>query len=130
MSTSHGHFSISSFRNLIKGLKEKSFVRKTKNDIWEKKFDRLLRDMKLVIEEAKDPETLQEEKWPGGHVCVKELIGFALKYIEVVNMHGRIPRSYSKHIFIELDLGLDAMEINDIDSIDGVEVKDFNNEDT
>ena len=130
MTTSHGRFSISSFRDRIKGLKEKSFIRKSKYDIWGKKLNRVLRDMKHVIEEAKDPETLKGRNWPGGHVRVEKLIGFVLKYIEVIDMDGRIPQSYLKRLSIELDLDLDSMEINDIDSIDGVEANDIKNEDT
>ena len=126
MSTSQPRFS---FSNQIKALKEKCSIRKTKKDIWTKKLNRLVRDMKHVIEGAKDAENLKGG-WPGGHVRVEKLIGFVLKYIEVIDMDGRIPQSYLKHLCIELDLGLDSMEINDIDSIDGVEANDFKNEDT
>ena len=130
MSTSHGRFSIPFFRDRIKGLKEKSSIRKTKYDIWGRKLNRLVRDMKHVIEEAKDPETLKGRNWPGGHVRVEKLIGFMLKYIEVVDIDGRIPRSYLNQAFIELDLGLDSMEINEINLFEGVDAKHSKNEDT
>ena len=125
MSTSQPRFSIFSFSNKIKALKEKCFIRKTKGDIWAEKLHLLVRDMKHVIEGAKDAENLSGG-WPGGHVRVERFIGIVLKYIEVIDMDGCIPRSYLKHLHIELDLGLDAMEIYDIDSINGVDAKDEN----
>jgi hypothetical protein len=78
--------------------------------------------MKHVLEEAKDPENLH--KWPndGGYEDVKRSLQWALKYIDLIAMDGTFPQVVRDLAFVEIDLGLDATEVQNVELIDGMEV--------
>lgn len=78
--------------------------------------------MKHVLEGAKDPENLR--KWPNdrGYEDVKRTLQWILKYIELAAMDGTFPESARGVYFIELDLGLDATEIQNVELMEGIGV--------
>jgi hypothetical protein len=112
MGNLRSRFSVFSIRNW----------RKTKSELWLQSASYVIKDMKHVLEEAKDPENLH--KWPndGGYEDVKRSFQWALKYIELIAMDGTFPESLRDLAYVELDLGLDAREIQNVELIDGMEV--------